>query len=94
MAFADHAALLGTIGQDVELLALAVLDDLGDNGSALNNGSANLDRALLANGENLIEGDFGISLSVQLLDVNDVADLDAVLLATGFDNCVHVENLS
>ena len=80
MAFADHAALLGTIGQDVELLALAVLDDLGDNGSALNNGSANLNRALLANGENLIEGDFGISLSVQLLDVNDVADLDAVLL--------------
>ena len=89
MTLADHAALLGTIGQDVELLALAGLDDLGNNGSALNNGSADLDSALLANGENLIEGDFAVVLSVQLLDVDDVAALNAVLLATGFDNCVH-----
>ena len=89
MTLADHAALLGTIGQDVELLALAGLDDLGNNGSALNNGSADLDRALLANGENLIEGDFAVVLSVQLLDVDDVADLNAVLLATGFVNCLH-----
>ena len=89
MTLADHAALLGTIGQDVELLALAVLDDLGHNGSALNNGSANLDRALLANGENLNEGDFAVVLSVQLLDLDDVADLNAVLLATGFYDCVH-----
>ena len=90
MTLADHAALLGTIGQDVELLALAGLDDLGNNGSALNNGSADLDRALLANGENLIEGNFAVVLSVQLLDINNVADLNAVLLATGFNNCVHV----
>ena len=82
MTLADHAALLGTIGQDVELLALAGLDDLGNNGSALNNGSADLDRALLANGENLIEGDFAVVLSVQLLDVDDVADLNACLLYT------------
>lgn len=51
MALANHAALLGTIGDDVELLALAVLDDLADNGSAFNNGSANLNSALLANGQ-------------------------------------------
>ena len=87
MTLADHAALLGTIGQDVELLALAGLDDLGNNGSALNNGSADLDRALLANGENLIEGDFAVVLSVQLLDVA-TSPTYAVLLATGFDNCV------
>ena len=30
MTLADHAALLGTIGQDVELLALAGLDAFGD----------------------------------------------------------------
>src|SRR5699024_2339797 len=28
VALADHAALLGTVGQNVQLLALAVLDDL------------------------------------------------------------------
>ena len=68
MTLADHAALLGTIGDDVELLALAVLDDLADNGSAFNNGSANLNSALLANGQDFFEGDFAISLSVQLLN--------------------------
>ena len=67
----------------LSVLALAVLDDLGSDGSALNNGSANLDSALLANGQDLIEGDFAVSLSVELLDVNHVANLDAVLLATG-----------
>ena len=55
MALANHAALLGTIGDDVELLALAVLDDLADNGSAFNNGSANLNSALLANGQDFFE---------------------------------------
>lgn len=68
MALANHAALLGTIGDDVELLALAVLDDLADNGSAFNNGSANLNSALLANGQDFFEGDFAVSLSVQLLN--------------------------
>lgn len=68
MALANHATLLGTIGDDVELLALAVLDDLADNGSAFNNGSANLNSALLANGQDFFEGDFAVSLSVQLLN--------------------------
>ena len=90
MTLADHAALLGTIGQNVELLALAILDDLAGHGSAFHNGGANLDAAFLADGENAVEGDLGISLSAQLLDENAVADLDAVLLATGNDNCVHV----
>ena len=76
MALANHAALLGTIGDDVELLALAVLDDLADNGSAFNNGSANLNSALLANGQDFFEGDFAVSLSVQLLNKNAVANLD------------------
>ena len=66
MALANHAALLGTIGDDVELLALAVLDDLADNGSAFNNGSANLNSALLANGQDFFEGDFAVSLTKML----------------------------
>src|SRR5699024_11112269 len=89
MALANHAALLGTIGQDVELLALAVFDNLGDNRSAVHDGRANLDGALLAHGQDLVKGDFGIGFGVQLLDEDGIADLDAVLLATGLDNCVH-----
>ena len=49
MADAASTVLLCAIGDDVQLLALAILDDLGRDGSALNNGSANLDRTLLAN---------------------------------------------
>src|SRR5699024_2003437 len=72
MALADHAALLGTIGQNVQLLALAILDDLADNASALDNGSADLDAALLANSQDTVKGDFRISLSAQLLDEDAV----------------------
>ena len=73
MALADHAALLGTIGDDVELLALAVLDNLAHNGSAFHNGSADLDSALLANGQDLVKSDFAVSLNAQLLDIDAVA---------------------
>src|SRR5699024_9405638 len=89
MAHAASTVLFGTIGDDVQLLALAILDDLGGNGSALHNGSAHLDRALLAHSEDLIELHFGVSFSVQLLDVDDVALLHAVLLTAGNDDCVH-----
>ena len=40
--------LLGTIGDDIQLLALAVLDDLALDGRALNGRSADLDTALFA----------------------------------------------
>ena len=73
MAHAASTVLLCAIGDDVQLLALAILDDLGSNGSTLNNGSANLHRTLLANSENLIKLHFGVGLNVQLFDVDDVA---------------------
>ena len=74
MTLADHAALLGTIGDDVELLALAGLDDLGNNASALNDGSANLDSALLANSQNLITGTRYLNVTGMLPFENMVAD--------------------
>ena len=40
--------------------------------------------------QDLIEGYGCVSLSIELLDVDHVALLDAVLLATGNDNCLHV----
>ena len=89
MAHAASTVLLCAIGDDVQLLALAILDDLGRNGSALNNRSANLDRTLLANSENLITLHFGVGLNVQLFDLADVPLLHAVLLTAGNNDCVH-----
>ena len=90
MAHTASTVLLCAIGDDVQLLALAILDDLGRDGSALNNGSANLDRTLLADSENLIKLHFGVSFNVQLFDVDDVALLHAVLLTAGNNDCVHL----
>ena len=74
---ADHAALLGTIGQDVELLALAGLDDLGNDLEAPSTtwSCRTLTEPSSPTARTVIEGDFAVVLSVQLLDVDDVADL-------------------
>ena len=82
-------ALLSLVLQDVDLLALAVLDDLSLNSSALNNGSTDLGVLTVQDSQDLLELDNGLSLSVQLLDVQNVTLSDGVLLATSDDNCLH-----
>mgnify|MGYP006913910728 CR=1 FL=1 len=49
MAHTASTVLLCAIGDDVQLLALAILDDLGSNGSTLNNGSATFTEPSSAN---------------------------------------------
>jgi len=66
--------LLCLVLQHVDLLALAVLHDLGLNNSALHNGSANLDSALLANSQNLITGTRYLNVTGMLPFENMVAD--------------------
>ena len=90
MAHTASTVLLCAIGDDVQLLALAILDDLFIKGSTVQNGSANLSRTLLAYSENLIKLHFGVGLNVQLFDVDDVALLHAVLLTAGNNDCVHL----
>ena len=81
-------ALLSLVAQDVDLLALAVLDDLSLDSSTLNNGSADLGVLAVQDSQNSLELDGSLSLSVQLLDEQNVALRDGVLLTTGNDNCL------
>ena len=83
------AALLRTISDDIQLFAFAVLDDLACHGSALHDGSAHLDAAFFAHGQNFVEADSVARGNFHLLYEDDVAFLHPILLTTGNDNCVH-----
>ena len=89
MALLGLGVLLGAVLEDNDLLALAVLQDLSFHGSASDHGSTELGIFAVQNCQNLIEGHGGVGFSVQLFNVEDVAFLDAVLLAAGHDNCLH-----
>ena len=80
--------LLGLVLDDVDLLALAVLNDLSLDDSTFNNGSADLGILAVQDSQN-VELNGSLSFSVQLLDVQDIALSNGVLLATGHDNCFH-----
>ena len=81
--------LLRAILEDDDLLGLAVLQHLGFDRSACHHGSAELRVLAVHDCQHLIEGYGCVSLGAELLDIDDVAFLDAVLLATGNDNCLH-----
>ena len=89
MALTFPVTLLGIVLEDADLLALAVLHDLGLHGSTLHNGSAERSLLTIDDSQDLLEL-YGIaSLVVQLLDVDHITLGHLVLLAAGHDNCVH-----
>ena len=88
MALRALVALLGLHLVDADLLAAAVLDDIGGDGSALDDGGAEHGVALVDDGENAVELDGSAGLGVELFDVDDVALRDAVLLTAGLDDCM------
>ena len=73
--------LLGLVLEDGDLLSLAVLDDLRLDSGALHNGGTDLGVFAVQDSQNL-ELNGSLSLSVQLLDVQDIALSNGVLLAT------------
>ena len=63
MADVALLVLLGLVADDVDLLALAVLDDLCLDAGTLNNGSAELGVLAVQDSQDLLELDLGLSLS-------------------------------
>ena len=89
MADVTLLALLSLVTDDVDLLALAVLDDLSLDDSALDDGGADLDGLAVDDSQDLLELDGLLSLDVQLLNEQDIALGNGVLLATGNNNSLH-----
>ena len=81
--------LLRLIGEHSNLFGLAILDGLGSDRRALHIGSANLHAVFRADCDYLVKGDLGVRFDVELLDENSIARFHLVLLAAGFDDCVH-----
>ena len=80
--------LLRLISKYSDLLSLAVLKNLGGNG-CLCAILAGFDALVITYSKNVIKGYFCISLSAELLNVNNVALGNLILLAAGYDNSVH-----
>ena len=85
--------LFGLVGENSNLLGLAVFQHLGFYAGAGNGGSAKLGVFSVDNCQYLIEGYGCFCFCVQFLNVDHVACLNAVLLATSNDNCLHYWHL-
>ena len=86
--------LLGLVLQNIDLLVLTVLENLGSNLSTLNNRRTNLESVVVGQCLNAVENDFVSFSNFELLYKNDVLLDYFVLLSAGFDNCKHEKHLS
>ena len=71
MAHFALLVLLRLVGEDRDLLALAVLNCLGCHIGTLNIGSADLDAVVCTYSNNLIKNYFAVSFNVKLFDEDD-----------------------
>ena len=93
MADVALLVLLGLVADDVDLLALAVLDALCLDAGTLNNGSAELGVLAVQDSQDLLELHSLHSFATQLLNEQDIALGNSVLLAASHDNCFHLFHL-
>jgi len=93
MALALVIALLGLVLVNANLLALAVLHDLGLNGCAGDDGSTELGIFAIDESENFVKDDFLTSLNGKLFDEQRVAFVHAILLTASNDDCLHIVHL-
>src|SRR6478609_9401251 len=77
--------------EDANLVVLAVSHHGGFHRCAGHQGRADLDFAAVADGENLVDHDFLAYVRSNLFYFNFFAGSNAILLATGFYDRVHVD---
>lgn len=88
MALTQTIALLGLVLKDDNLLALAVFHHGGVHGSAFHHGGAELGR-VAQDGQDLVKLDGVTGFLGQLLDEQNVAFRDLILLSAGLNDCMH-----
>src|SRR5438477_10109158 len=77
--------------EDANLVVLAVSHHSGFHSCAGHQGCADLDLAAVADGEHLVDHDFLAYVRSNLFYFNFFAGSNAILLATGFYDRVHVD---
>ena len=89
VTLADTDVALGTIAENMDLRLLSVLDDLGLDGSTVDEGLT--DQSLFAiDEEDLVEDDLGSDFTIQLFSVDGLADFSFYLLSTSENDSVHL----
>ena len=88
MALLFAVILLGLILENDYLLALAMLEHLALCGNTGKNGLADLNAVAVCDHE-YVEINVCADLAVELLDHDLAANLNLVLFAAGYDDCVH-----
>ena len=78
--------------EDLQLVAAAVAEHGGLDERARDERCAQLDVVAVADQEHLVERYRGADIDRERLDAKLAAGLDAILLAAGFDHCVHRSN--
>jgi len=89
MALTSSVVLLRIILEDENFLCLGVLDNRSFDNCAVNVGSANNNAFIIGDDGDLVELDVLADLCAELLQENDIALLNLVLLSAGFEYSVH-----
>ena len=89
MALLDPATGLGLVLEGDDLVAAGGADDLGLDGRAVDDGRADGGLGPVGDEEHPVQRDGLAGFDVEQLNLELGADLDAVLLPAGLDDCVH-----
>ena len=86
--------LLGLVLQNIDLLVLTVLENLGSNLGTFNSGSTYLEAVVVGQCLYAVENDLVSFICFELFNKDNVLLDYFVLLSAGFDNCKHEKHLS
>ena len=88
-ALLDAGARLGLVLEDDDLVAALLAQHLRRDAGAIDERASDRRGVAVGDEQDAIERDGVAGLDVQPIDLDLSAELDAVLLAAGFDDCVH-----
>ena len=86
--------LLGLVLQNVDLLVLALLENLCRDLRAFQNGSTRTEAGIAGHCYDFVEYDLVAFLRIELFNENHILLDDLVLLSAGFNDCKHEKHLT
>ncbi len=89
MAFGAAVVLTAALLEDLDLLVLADVQHVGGHRRAIDSRSADQRVAFAADHQHFVKRDHIAGFRAELLNAQDVAFGDAVLLTAGLDHCIH-----
>ena len=86
--------LLGLVGHYIDLLAFAVLHNIGRNLCTFQYGITNFEAVVAGNRENAIKLNLRTCFNIKFLNEDDISLVNLVLLYASLDYCKHEKHLS